>query len=222
MWWILTMLAYLIVYWRNQDPRRQVTWTWPQSSWVPELAPECVSSKPALHPGLLYLLEFSAFPHSLTDDIHYGPKPLDFTDLFPQPRTLNPIDHGLTSILALFPREGVGYIKGISVKVWYRDLGHSDVIDFSLTHHPQPMFQESHMYLHLPIPFCFSKGAKNSQIPGFLFSLYFTHHNTVTSTRDAYDLQQVCVRYSSVEISFFVTLQKSTTIWISMCGRIKK
>lgn len=46
------------------------------------------------------------FHRSLRNDTHYGPKPLDFAGLLPQPKTLNPIDHRVTSILALFPRVG--------------------------------------------------------------------------------------------------------------------
>lgn len=81
-------------------------WTWPHSLRVPKMACECVFSKPVLIPGLLYLLEFGAFHHFLRNDTCCGPKLLDFTGLFPQPKNLNPVDQRLTSILALFPREG--------------------------------------------------------------------------------------------------------------------
>lgn len=56
--------------------------------------------------GLLHLLQCRAFHSSLRDDMHYGPKVLDFPGLFHQPETLNPTVHGLTSILASVPREG--------------------------------------------------------------------------------------------------------------------
>lgn len=71
-----------------------------------ELALECVPSKPVLSPSLLYLLWCSALHCSVRDDIHYEPKLLGFSGLFPQPKTLNPTVHGLTSMLASFLREG--------------------------------------------------------------------------------------------------------------------
>ena len=91
---------------------------------------ECASSKSVLRPGLLHLLQCRAFRSSLRDGVHYGPKVLDFPGLFHQPKTLNPSVHGLTSILASFPREGTDLTKGISAKVWQRDLSNSYIIDF--------------------------------------------------------------------------------------------
>jgi len=95
-----------------------------------ELGLECVSSKPVLHPGLLFLLQWKAFQCSPKDDMHYGHKVLDFSGLFHQPDS--ELYCPWTYLNSCFISKRRDPPKGICIKVWQRDLGNSDAIEFSL------------------------------------------------------------------------------------------
>lgn len=94
-----------------------------------ELTLECVSSKSVLRPGLLHLLQCRAFHSSLRDDMHYGPKGVRFPWSLSSARDSEPYCPW-TYLNSCFTSKRRDLTKGVSVKVWQRDLGNSYIIDF--------------------------------------------------------------------------------------------